>query len=62
MNMIDDAPQFITKKAWRYYTQGHKAHTEGQSKDAATCVFQTADRAWWLAGWHDSQMEKECIE
>ena len=30
--------------------------------EAATCVFQTADRAWWLAGWHDSQMEKEITE
>ena len=57
--MIDDAPEFITKKSWRYYAQGHNAQTEGHNKDAATCVFKTADRAWWLAGWHDSQIEKE---
>jgi len=52
----------LQKKSWRYYAQGHNAQTEGQSKDAATCVFETANRSWWLAGWHDSQMEKEITE
>ena len=59
--MIDDAPEFITKKAWGYYVQGRNAHTQGQSKDAAICVFETVNRAWWLAGWHDSQMEKPIL-
>ena len=59
--MNDDAPEFITKKAWRYYQQGHDAQTQGHSKESAMCVFLMPDRAWWLAGWHDSQMEKAVL-
>ena len=36
-----------------------KVDTTDEELDAA---WDAADRAWWLAGWHDSQMEKECIE
>jgi len=33
----------------------------GAASDAARAAARdAADRAWLLAGWHDSQMEKEC--
>lgn len=41
----------------KYYKMGQNARSEGMSRDAAVCVFSDSDRSFWLAGWHDKDIE-----
>jgi ribosome modulation factor len=61
MTQTSEAPQGISDRQFGYYNQGRAAHAEGLPKAAAVCVFETKNRAWWLAGWHDADIEKQEI-
>jgi hypothetical protein len=50
-------PPGINERQWKYYQLGATAHKEGHSKEAAICVHRADDRAWWRAGWIDSDIE-----
>lgn len=47
----------MNDRQMKYYNMGQNARAEGVSKDAAIGVFHEIDRAYWLAGWHDKDIE-----
>lgn len=49
--------QLMNDRQMKYYNMGQNARAEGVSKDAAIGVFHEIDRAYWLAGWHDKDIE-----
>ena len=47
----------MNDRQMKYYNMGQNARGEGIHKDAAICVFCEVDRSFWLAGWHDKDIE-----
>lgn len=47
----------MTEHQRKYYNMGMQARQEGLSVDASVCVFYDVDRSFWLAGWHDKDIE-----
>lgn len=60
--MSDEIPEGIDRRQWQYYQEGCKAHAAGEPKDSAMRIHWVPSRAWFLAGWHDSDMEQKAID
>jgi len=54
---MSNRPKGISEHHWRYYQMGYKAYEDGKSKDEAQTIQYRVTRAWFLAGWHDADME-----
>jgi hypothetical protein len=54
--MTEDIPDGMNAKQWRYYQLGQKARADELGRESANVVFSTADRSWFLAGWHDQDI------
>lgn len=47
----------MTEKQRKYYNMGMQARQEDLGRDAGVCVFFDDDRSFWLADWHDKDIE-----
>lgn len=47
----------MSERELKYYNMGQQARSESLSRNAAVCVFSDVDRSWYLAGWHDKDIE-----
>ena len=54
---MTERPKSITAYHWNYYNFGRKAYSEGRPKEDSEKIKCRVTRGWWLAGWHDSDIE-----
>jgi len=54
---MTEIPSGISAYHWNYYHFGVKAYGEGQDKEESAKIKDPVTRSWWLAGWHDSDIE-----
>lgn len=47
------------KRSIELYHLGEKARKDGQSRTSFSFDLNSAERAWWLAGWNDQDSEEE---